>query len=162
EGRDRVFKNREMSILRREVPLAVGPDDFAPGAVDREQLRVLFNQLEFRSLLPRILEALGDGDTDESPAIAGFDVAVRRVHDPAEGKYLLDDLALRYLSVELRSPDAVEGTLDFDGDQESERTGRQAAALLMLVDKLREALEARELVELYERFERPLVRVLAR
>src|SRR6476646_8280852 len=38
EGRDRVSKNREMSILRREVPLAVGPEDFAPGVVDREQL----------------------------------------------------------------------------------------------------------------------------
>jgi DNA polymerase-1 len=82
--------------------------------------------------------------------------------DPAEGKYLLDDLALRHLSIELRSPDAVEGTLDFEGEQESERTGRQVAALILLADKLRAALDARELVELYERFERPLVRVLAR
>ncbi|MDQ1465942.1 MAG: polymerase, partial [Actinomycetota bacterium] len=268
DARDRVFKNREMSILRREVPLAVGPDDFAPGTVDREQLRVLFNQLEFRSLLPRILDALGDdGGDEEAPEVAGFEVAVRRVHDageatklltdlavagerialdgrwagppgrsmllglavtatpdaavylpadtlgaaavrdalaqlvgtggpplvahrakelahglgeldllslesdtavmaylldPGEGKYLLDDLALRYLSVELRSPDAVEGTLDFDGDHESERTGRQVAALLLLAERLREALEARELVELYRRFEQPLVRVLAR
>ena len=267
EGHDRVFKNREMSILRREVPLAVGPEDFAPGVVDREQLRVLFNQLEFRSLLPRILAALGDVDEEDAPDVAGFDVDVRTVRDakeaaafltdlakqgarfaldgrwagpagrsmllglgaattpesavylpfetladpavraalahlvgpegppliahrakelahglgeldlrslasdtavmaylldPAEGKYLLDDLALRYLSVELRSPDAVEGTLDLDGDQENERTGRQVAALLLLAEKLREALEARELVELYERFEQPLVRVLAR
>jgi len=267
-ARDRVFKNREMSILRRDVPLTVGPEDFSPGAVDRERLRVLFNQLEFRSLLPRILEALGaDDDAPEAPATEGFEVDVRTVRDPgvaanlvaavaaagtrvaldgrwagpqgrsmllglafattpdvavyfpfetladpdvraavaalvraggpplvahrakelahglgeidlrsletdtavmaylldpAEGKYLLDDLALRYLSVELRSPDAVEGTLDFEGDQESERVGRQAAALLGLADTLREALVARELVDLYERFERPLVRVLAR
>jgi DNA polymerase-1 len=266
-GRDRVFKNREMSILRRAVPLKVGPDDFVLGSIDREQLRVLFNQLEFRSLLPRILEALGDDDTQEAPVVAGFEVAVRRVHDaaaavelftglagtkervaldgrwagvpgrsmllglgvatkpddavylphdvvvvpavrdalaamvgtggpplvahrakelahglgeldlrslesdtavmaylldPGEGKYVLDDLALRYLSIELRSPDAVEGTLDLDGDQESERTGRQVAALLLLADSLREALEARELMSLYERFEQPLVRVLAR
>ena len=267
DGRDRVFKNREMSILRREVPLDVGPEDFSPGAVDREQLRVLFNQLEFRSLLPRILEALGDVDEEDAVEVAGFEVEVRTVRDakeaatfltglakagerialdgrwagppgrsmllglgaataperavylpfetlrdpavrdalthlvgpdgppliahrakelahgldeldlrslesdtavmaylldPAEGKYLLDDLALRYLSVELRSPDAVEGTLDLDGDQENERTGRQVAALLLLAEKLREALEARELVPLYERFEQPLVRVLAR
>jgi DNA polymerase-1 len=269
EARDRVFKNREMSILRREVPLAVGPEDFAPGTVDREQLRVLFNQLEFRTLLPRILEALGaDGGAEEAaPELAGFEVDVRRVNDaaaaaelltglvgskdrvaldarwagppgrsallglayatapdaavyfpadtladpkvraaltalvsadgpplvahrakelahglgeldlrsletdtavmaylldPAEGKYLLDDLALRYLSIELRSPDAVEGTLDFDGDDESERTGRQVAVLLTLADQLRQALDARELTALYERFERPLVRVLAR
>jgi DNA polymerase-1 len=268
QGRDRVFKNREMSILRREVPLAVGPADFAPGTVDRQQLRVLFNQLEFRTLLPRILEALGEEAPDEdAPAGAVFEVAVRRMNDagevatfldglaaasrrvaldgrwagvpgrstllglgvateadaavyfpadtlaapavrealgrlvdtdgpplvahrakelahglgeldlrslefdtavmaylldPAEGKYLLDDLALRYLSIELKSPDAEEGTLDFDGDQESERTGRQAAALLLLADQLHEALDARELVSLYERFEQPLVRVLAR
>jgi DNA polymerase-1 len=267
EARDRVFKNREMSILRRDVSLDVGPEDFAPGSVDREQLRVLFNQLEFRTLLPRILEALGDVDEGDAVEVAGFEVAVRTVRDageaavllgklaaggdrialdgrwagvagrsallglavatspessvylaadtladpavrdaltalvgpdgppliahrakelahglgeldlrslewdtavmaylldPGEGKFLLDDLALRYLSVELRSPDAVEGTLDFDGDQEQERTGRQVAALLLLADKLREALEARELLELYQRFEQPLVRVLAR
>ena len=35
--------------------------------------------------------------------------------DPAEGKYRLDDLALRFLSVELVSPDVEAGTLDFDG-----------------------------------------------
>ncbi len=268
EARDRVFKNREMTILRRDVPLDVTPADLVLGAFDRDKLRVLFNQLEFRTLLPRILEALGDVATEAAaPAAEGFEVEVHRVRDakeaaallsglaggsarvavdgrwtgvpgrsallgigvatttdaatyvpadllseppvakalaalaapggpalvahrakelahglgeldirslqsdtavmaylldPGEGKYLLDDLALRHLSIELRSPDAVEGTLDFDGDQESERTGRQAAAMLLLADKLHEALEARELTELYERFERPLVRVLAR
>ncbi len=30
--------------------------------------------------------------------------------DPAEGKYLLEDLTLRYLSVEVTSPDAEAGT----------------------------------------------------
>jgi DNA polymerase-1 len=268
EAQERVLKNRAMSILRRDVPLEVGYDDFTMHAIDREQLRVLFNQLEFRTLLPRILEALGAAEPDADPIEAvGFEVAVRTVRDPgevvavldalasqtdrvaldsrwagvpgrsallglaaasatseavyfdaatleppavrealarlvgesgpplvvhrakelthglgeidlraletdtaimaylldpAEGKYLLDDLALRYLSIELRSPDAVEGTLDFDGDQESQRAGRQAAALLLLAEKLREALDARELTALYERFERPLVRVLAR
>ena len=37
--------------------------------------------------------------------------------DPAEGKYRLDDLALRYLSLEVRSPDAEPGTLDLDGER---------------------------------------------
>jgi DNA polymerase-1 len=268
EAQERVLKNRAMSILRRDVPLEVGFDDFTMHAIDREQLRVLFNQLEFRTLLPRILEALGAAEPEAEPIDAvGFEVDVRTVRDageavaaldalaaqservaldarwagvpgrsallglaaartadaavyfdaetlelpavrealarltgaggpplvvhrakelihglheldlsalesdtaimaylldPAEGKYLLDDLALRYLSIELRSPDAVEGTLDFGGDQESERTGREAAALLLLVDRLREAMDARELTALYERFERPLVPVLAR
>ena len=52
--------------------------------------------------------------------------------DPAEGKYLLEDLALRYLSVEVQSPDAEPGTLDFDGDagdraDRPARRGRAAA-----------------------------------
>src|SRR6478672_3363559 len=61
EAKDRVFKNREMSRLNREVDVGgLAPEDFAQGAFDREQLRVLFNQLEFRTLLPRILDAVGD------------------------------------------------------------------------------------------------------
>jgi DNA polymerase I len=91
-----------------------------------------------------------------------FDTAVMAyLLDPGEGKYLLDDLALRYLSVELQSPDKVEGTLDLDGDASAEDIGRRAALLLRLADTLAEALQARELTDLYERFERPLVRVLA-
>ncbi len=82
--------------------------------------------------------------------------------DPGEGKYALEDLARRYLSVELTSPDRVEGTLDLDGDAGVEETQRRAALLLPLVDALEEALGARELVDLYDRIERPLVRVLAR
>ena len=49
--------------------------------------------------------------------------------DPGEGKYSLEDLARRYLSVELTSPDRVEGTLDLDGDAGVEETRRRAAVL---------------------------------
>jgi DNA polymerase-1 len=83
--------------------------------------------------------------------------------DPAEGNYRLDDLALRYLSLEVRSPDAPEqDTLDLDGASLGEDTGRRALAVRRLSGVLADALEARELTDLYERFERPLVRVLAR
>ena len=50
--------------------------------------------------------------------------------DPGEGKYTLEDLARRYLSVELVSPDRVEGTLDLDGDSGIEESQRRAALLL--------------------------------
>src|SRR5579885_3198485 len=81
--------------------------------------------------------------------------------DPGEGKYLLDDLAPRYLNVELTSPDAeAEGQLDFGGDAGVERTGRAAAVVLRLADALAAALDARELTDLYRRFELPLVSVL--
>ena len=80
--------------------------------------------------------------------------------DPAPGKYVLDELALRFLSLEVRSADAEPGTLDLDGDVETEQTGRRAAVVLRLAGALASALEARELTDLYERFELPLVRVL--
>ena len=64
-----------------------------------------------------------------------YDTAVMAyLLDPAEGKYLLEDLALRYLSLEVRSPDAEEGTLDLDLDGQSrvDETGRRALAVRRL------------------------------
>jgi len=266
EARDRVFLNREMSRLRTDVEFEFSAADLRQRSWDREQVRVLFDQLEFRTLLPRLFEAVGeeasepeaealeadvavvpdaaaaatrlrdlgaierpyalegrwggdasqpaliglavtdeDGraeyidaellrDTKVSDALAalvreggpplvthrakelmhGLPLDVRSLHhdtavmayllDPAEGKYLLEDLALRYLSLEVRSPDVEEGTLDLDLDGQSrvDETGRRALAVRRLAGTLAEALEARELTHLYERVERPLVRVLAR
>jgi DNA polymerase-1 len=264
EWRDRVFKNREMSRLVLDVEVGVVPADLREGAFDSEAVRVLFNQLEFRTLLPRLFEAIGEtaatpeaealecevevlrdagavatrlrdlnaanqayamearwvgvaGRSDvlglafadegarvtyvdagllRDPKVAdalaelvrpggpplvahrakelmhGLPVDVRSLAsdtavmayllDPGEGRYLLEDIALRHLGVEITSPEASEGRLDFDGDVETDATGRRALAVLRLAGALHEALEQRELTDLYERFERPLVRVLAR
>ena len=266
ECAERVLLNRAMSLLRRDVEVGVKPSELRQGAFDKEQVRVLFDQLAFRTLLPRVMEAVGeagaattaeaetieadvevlrdpnavaarldevraagarytleprwegvpgtsallgialaddagrvtyfDGAALGDPAVAaagsallaaggpplvvhrakelmhglGADVRTLRhdtavmayLLDPAEGKYRLEDLTLRYLSMEVQSPDAEAGTLDFDGDAATNDTGRRAAAALKLADALAEALDARELTDLYERFERPLVRVLAK
>jgi DNA polymerase-1 len=264
DARDRVFLNREMSRLRSDVEIDFSAADLRQRSWDREQVRVLFDQLEFRTLLPRLFEAVGeeatepeaetfeadvtvvpdaaaaatrlrdlgaaetdyvlearwegepgrspvvglavadederaeyiDGELVRDPKVAdalgtlvredgpplvthrakelmhGLPMDVHSLHydtavmayllDPAEGNYLLEDLALRYLSLEVRSPDAEEGTLDLDGQSRVDETGRRALAVRRLAGTLAEALEARELTELYERVERPLVRVLAR
>jgi DNA polymerase I len=268
EARDRVFLNREMSRLRSDVEIDFSAADLRQRSWDREQIRVLFDQLEFRTLLPRLFEAVGEeatepeaetfeaevtvlpdaaaaatrlrdlgagendyvlearweGDPGRSPLVGlavtddaeradyidgellrdakvadafgtlvreggpplvthrakelmhGLAADLRSLHydtavmayllDPAEGKYLLEDLALRYLSLEVRSPDAEEGTLDLDldldGQSRVDETGRRAVAVRRLAGTLAQALEARELTDLYERVERPLVRVLAR
>jgi DNA polymerase-1 len=261
---DRVRLNRDMSVLRRDVECGADVAELREGAFDPERVRVLFDQLAFRTLLPRMMEAVGgtaaapEADTLETeveairdPAAAaerlralaaageryglearwegppgrsgllglalatvdgrvayldgsllrdpdvqsaggvlvadggpplvahrakelmhGLGVDVRTLHqdtavmayllDPAEGKYLLEDLALRYLSLEVRSPGVQEGQLDLDGSAGAEETGRRAAVVLRLADALADALDARELADLYDRFERPLVRVLAR
>jgi DNA polymerase-1 len=263
EARDRVFLNRQMSRLVCDVPLTTDVAELRQGAWDREQVRVLFDQLAFRTLMPRLLEAVGEvaaeahaealeidvevlrdapaakqlladvakaGDTyaieprwdgapvtsalralalargdrtwyvdaelladpsvrteleqlltgDGPPLVAhrakelmhGLDIDIRTLHhdtalmayllDPGEGKYALGDLALRHLALELESADAEPGTLDFDGQVEVDQSGRRAAVVLRLADALAQAVDARELTDLYERFELPLVRVLAK
>ena len=79
DAKDRVFKNREMSRLNREVDLGdLTPADLQQGAFDRERVRVLFNQLEFRLLLPRILDAVGDvAETPDSDTLE-VDVVIAR------------------------------------------------------------------------------------
>ena len=96
------------------------------------------------------------GLDSELPTLQHDTALMAYLLDPGEGKYALEDLALRYLQIELQSPDHVEGTLDLDGDAGVNETGRRAAIVLRLVETLEEALHARELVDLYERFELPL------
>ncbi len=85
--------------------------------------------------------------------------------DPAEARYLLGDLLLRYANLEL--PDdsaAAEGQLDLDGGTvaASQEAGRRALAVDRLVEPLTEALEVQGLRRLYDDIEVPLVRVLAK
>ncbi|HEX2192628.1 MAG TPA: DNA polymerase I [Acidimicrobiales bacterium] len=85
--------------------------------------------------------------------------------DPAEAQYVLDDLALRYLGLEVRSPDAPPpGQLDLAGTapDPAEQAARHAVAVARLAPTLAGVLDSRGLRRLYEDVERPLVRVLAR
>ncbi|MFO7591973.1 MAG: DNA polymerase I [Acidimicrobiia bacterium] len=266
EMADRIRLNLQMTNLVLDVDCGVEPKDLKVGAFDRERVRELFDQLAFRTLFARMMDAIGAEGDDDVPegetldvdvtvlrdaaaaaehlravaasgaryafegrwdgvpgrsALLGLGIAetdgrvayldgaflrdadvlaaggalvaeggpplvahrakdlmhglgadVRTLAqdtalmayllDPGDGKYLLEDLALRFLSLEVRSPDQEEGTLDLDGTAGTEDAGRRAVVVLRLADALAEALEARELTDLYERFERPLVRVLAK
>ena len=86
EARERVFLNREMSRLRLDcdVELDVAPADLRMGAWDREEVRVLFDQLAFRTLLPRLLDAVGDAAAAPESATLEVDTVVLR--DPAAGR----------------------------------------------------------------------------
>ena len=73
------------------------------------------------------------------------------------------ELARRYLSLDVAAGTAAEeGQLDLDGNSGVEEAGRRAAAVHRLAVALEEGMAARELTELYQTVERPLVRVLAR
>ncbi len=85
--------------------------------------------------------------------------------DPAETSYGLEELAARFLGLEITSPGAPPaGQLDLSGaaaDPASD-AGRRAVATRLLGEKVAHALDARGLRRLYDDIERPLVRVLAR
>src|SRR3954463_5934712 len=94
--------------------------------------------------LMRVLEPHGVDvrSLDLDTAVAAYLV------DPGESQYLLEELTVRYLGVELQSPDAAPaGQLDLDGaaDKPSEDAGRRAVAVARLAPALRDAMAARNL-----------------
>ncbi|MGQ0616444.1 MAG: DNA polymerase I [Acidimicrobiia bacterium] len=85
--------------------------------------------------------------------------------DPAESRYLLGDLLLRYAALELPVSSAVEaGRLDLGGDSVDPalEAARRALAVDRLIGPLGAALDAQGLRALNDDVEVPLVRVLAR
>ncbi|HEX7276985.1 MAG TPA: 5'-3' exonuclease H3TH domain-containing protein, partial [Acidimicrobiales bacterium] len=262
-----VRRNATATPLVRDVPLEADVSDLRMGTFDAAAVRDLFNFLEFNTLHPRLMEAIGTaeavtaaaaaaadvkplevdvrraGTADEAVAVlraAAGPVAVAaywdgaegrsrpdgiavapegsdagavwipasllaepavvfalsevpfRAHnakglmrglgldlrgldvdtaiaayliEPAESQYLLDDLATRFLGLEVRSPDAPPpGQLDLSGTtpDPAEEAGRRAVAVGLLVPALAASMDARGLRRLYDEVERPLVRVLAR
>jgi len=108
-------------------------------------------------------------------ALAGLDVDVRSLAvdtalaayliDPAENRYLLEELVVRYAGATIPEGDAAaEGQLDLDGTStpDSVLAARRALAVDRLVEPLLAALDARGLRRLNDEIEVPLVGVLAR
>ncbi|GAA3946284.1 DNA polymerase I [Microbacterium soli] len=71
EHLDDVRRNRRLNRLLDDVELPLGPDDLAVAPIDAAALRDIFARLEFRTLLPRVFDAVGAADeaVHEAPAI---------------------------------------------------------------------------------------------
>jgi DNA polymerase-1 len=85
--------------------------------------------------------------------------------DPADTRYVLADVLVRYTEFEMpTSAAASDGQLDFDGDTvpDSLLAARSALAVDRLIAPLRAALDAQGLRILNDTVEVPLVRVLAK
>lgn len=67
EHLDDVRRNRSLNALLRDVELPVGPADLAVQPIDAQAVRDIFARLEFRTLLPRVFDAVG-ADADEAAA----------------------------------------------------------------------------------------------
>jgi DNA polymerase-1 len=84
--------------------------------------------------------------------------------NPSQRTYGLEEIAERTLGLELVSPDdeAGHGTLPFDVGPDVDLEGRRVEAVRRLVTELHDELERREELGLFDRYELPLVPVLAR
>jgi DNA polymerase-1 len=108
-------------------------------------------------------------------ALTGLDVDVRSLAvdtalaayliDPAETRYLLEELVVRYAGARIPDGDAAaDGQLDLDGSSTPPSTtaARRALAVDRLVGPMQAALDAQGLRALNDEIEVPLVGVLAR
>jgi DNA polymerase-1 len=77
-----VVRNRQLTELRRDVPLAVGPHDLHLGQWDREEVHKLFDTLQFRVLRDRLYQTLSaaEPEADEGFSIEGSVLASGDVH----------------------------------------------------------------------------------
>ncbi len=119
EARDRVFLNRQMSRLVLDVEVDVDPADLRMGAWDREEVRLLFDQLAFRTLLPRLFEAVGEQAADTERE--ALDVEVVALRDEAKVLALLEEL------VALGEPYAIEARWEGRGGGQSRARTRVRA-----------------------------------
>jgi DNA polymerase I len=95
EHLDDVRRNRSLNALVRDVELPLGPDELAVTPMDAQAVRDIFARLEFRTLLPRVFDALtsdadpasdGGSPIAEAPAAAEVDAAaLREWLDAADG-----------------------------------------------------------------------------
>src|SRR5256714_13216779 len=91
EHKERVLLNRTMTWLRRDVELEFEPSDLRQGAWDPEAVRVLFNQLEFRSLFARLPMAMGEAAPP--PETDAFEGVVASVGEPEAAARFLGEVA---------------------------------------------------------------------
>jgi DNA polymerase-1 len=84
--------------------------------------------------------------------------------DPAESRYAINDLLMRYTGLELGETGGNEMQLDLDGSgvDESTSAALEAVAIARLAPALELALDHQGMRSLYDTIENPLVRVLAR
>jgi DNA polymerase-1 len=69
---EQVRLNRQLNELRRDVPLAATPASLRLGAINREELDLLFESLQFGRIKDRILESgVWDASLTRQPAAAG-------------------------------------------------------------------------------------------
>jgi DNA polymerase-1 len=87
-----VRQNAEVMELVRDVELPIGVDDLVRGPIDPDELRRLFDFLEFHSLGDRLTEALGE-TTPGGPEVKVLEAEVTELDSADQAVALLAELA---------------------------------------------------------------------
>jgi DNA polymerase-1 len=114
---------------------------------------------------PFLRRLLADAPDRPLPLLAVDTILAAYLLDPAETRYAIGDVLVRYARLELPSgSSAPEGQLDLDGGATDEAllVCRQALAVDRLTEPINQALDAQGLRRLNDEIETPLVPVLAR
>lgn len=101
EHMDAVRRNRKLNRLLTDVELPVAPADLESRPIDAQAVRDIFARLEFRTLLPRVFEAVGAGEVAEDPAAVVVLPAPQEVDGPAFRTWLdaqKTEVALRIIT----------------------------------------------------------------
>jgi len=85
EQRDRAIRNRKLNHLLTDVALAVGPNDLERRPINQAAVREVFDKLQFKTLLERVLklavaEGGGTGVAQSSDAAPDSDAVPRTSH----------------------------------------------------------------------------------
>ncbi len=89
--------NHELMVLVRDAPVDVELDDLTPGEPDHDEIRRLFDFLEFRSLHDRLAEVIGGSTGGTEREV--LEAEVRTADDATEAAGILDGLGSEIVSV---------------------------------------------------------------
>ena len=87
-----IRQNAEIMVLVRDVPVGVTVDDLDRKALDVDEVRRLFDFLEFHSLAERLTEALGEDLGPRRPAGRGARGRGHRAETPADAVRILGEV----------------------------------------------------------------------
>ncbi len=91
EQKDRAIRNRRLNHLVTDVDLPVGPKDLERGAIDTAAVRDVFDRLQFRTLLDRVLKLAATesgGNVSSAPQPTTTQPPVRKLVDEELANWL--------------------------------------------------------------------------
>ncbi len=71
EYRDQIFLSRDLVTIRTDVPVSFDEKLFENTGLDEEKIRELFRELEFKTLLQRVLPVTGQENADAEAPVQG-------------------------------------------------------------------------------------------